>query len=121
VLLDHPARCSASGDEARPDHGFERHQELVDRQVHSQLGISVLFGERASCIKDDIDLAALFCDNFETSIHGGIIERIKYIRLRCTTRLGDFVSHLFQIRLGPSNEQDLSTLCREFLCNGRAN
>src|SRR5581483_1786464 len=101
-------------------HGFERHQELVDRQIYSQFGVAVLFGERARHIDDDINPAALLHDTSEISINGSIIERINYVRSRCTARLDDFVSYVFQIQLGPPSQEDSRALCCKFLCDGGA-
>jgi hypothetical protein len=50
-------RGSPGGDKTRSDHSVERHHELVDRQVHSELSIPKLLRERAGCIENDVDLA----------------------------------------------------------------
>lgn len=57
MLLDHLASGGAGRDEARPDHGLQRHKELVDQQGYGQFGASVVFGERASGVEDNVDLA----------------------------------------------------------------
>src|SRR5581483_1303430 len=121
MLLNHVAGSSTSGDEARLHHRLERYQNLLNRQVNGELGISVLFGERARHIEDDINLVALFRDIFEISIDSGIIERIHHIRLCYAAGLVDLTRYTLKIRFGPTNKKHLRAFRGKFFRDGSAN
>src|SRR5215470_13208253 len=81
MLLDHVTRCGTSCDKARPDHCVERHHELVDRQVHSELSVSILFGERAGCIENNVDLTRLLQDAIDILVDSHVIESVNGSRV----------------------------------------
>ena len=108
--LDHMARRGTSRDKARPYHRHQRHHELVDRQIHSGLSISVLFGERPASVEDDVEFARLLGDAPDVLVYAGVIKSIDHRRLRFSRRSSQFVWPGLQVAPSCGRPERLSHL-----------
>jgi hypothetical protein len=111
VLLHHVARGRPGGNKARLDHRRQWHHELLDRQLYRILSVPVLFGQWASGVEKDVDLARLVHDAVDVLVNGVVVERVNRSCVRQTPLSCDFLCHCFNARLRTTRQEDFSALC----------
>src|SRR6516165_12204967 len=97
-----------------------RHHELLDRQVHSDFPVAVVFGEWAGSIENDINFARLLRDVVDILGDCGVIKRVDYRRVHLAAVRFDLPGYCIHGSLRAARNKDFSALCCELPSDGLA-